>query len=122
MVQSPQANQSIECSPKSMLPLGEIDDAFELVKNFCAQAKNEVGCPRPDEFLARRIRDPIGNIVDNGEYDILHPGAMYLASADVPADDSRDNRYMTVASHGFLPGQPGDRVIRPLDTKISGRS
>jgi hypothetical protein len=35
-----------------------------------------VGCPRPDEFLARRIRDPIGNIVDNGEYDILHPGAM----------------------------------------------
>lgn len=145
------------------LPPGKIDDAFELVKNFFAQAKisitevqywniffviileneetdlakvpsaigrcrcfylfeNEMGRPRPDEFPARQICDPTGNIVDNGEYDILRPGVMvssgrdptthieYLTSSGVLVEDSRGNRYMTVASHGF---PHGDTVFHP---------
>ncbi|KAE8421589.1 hypothetical protein BDV36DRAFT_304697 [Aspergillus pseudocaelatus] len=84
--------------------------------------EEEMGRPHPDEFLAQRIRDPNGDIVDNSKYDVLRPGVMLgserhpisglelRTTSGVLVEDFRGERYITAASHGF---PHGDRVFHP---------
>lgn len=102
--------------------LAEVPSAIGRCSCFYLFEK-EMGRPRPDEFPARRIRDPTGDIVDNSQYDILRPGVMlssgkdhttsieYLTTSGVLVEDRLGYRYMSVASHGF----PNDtKVFHPL--------
>lgn len=84
--------------------------------------EKEMGRPKLNEFPARRIRDPTGDVVDDSKYDILRPGVMlssarhdtthleYRTTSGVLVEDCLGERYMTVASHGF---PNGDKVFHP---------
>ncbi|KKK19667.1 hypothetical protein P175DRAFT_0490682 [Aspergillus ochraceoroseus IBT 24754] len=84
--------------------------------------EKEMGRPKPNEFQARRIRDPTGDVINHSEHDILRPGVMlssgmhhtthieYHTTSGVLVEDCLGERYMTAFSGGF---PNGDRVFHP---------
>lgn len=101
--------------------LAEVPSAIGRCNCFYLFEK-EMGRPYLDEFPARQVCDPSGDVFDNAEYDILRPGVMlssgkhhtthleYRTTSGVLVEDCQGERYMTVASHGF---SNGDRVFHP---------
>ncbi|QSS62352.1 hypothetical protein I7I51_04530 [Histoplasma capsulatum] len=97
----------LRLTPTNLQP-DKIDGAFQLL--FLPVR------PNPDGYPDRWIRDPTGETVDNGEYDILRPGVMlrsgryhtarleYDTTSGVLVEDCLGEQYMTVSSHGFPNG------------------
>ncbi|WEW61233.1 hypothetical protein PRK78_006723 [Emydomyces testavorans] len=83
--------------------------------------EDEIG--RPASFPARHTKQPMKDVVDDGEYHTLRPGVMLSSGSPSPEDiellttsgalilDQLGYKYMTVTSHGF---PFGDKVFHPV--------
>lgn len=83
--------------------------------------EDEMG--RPTSFPAHCLKQPMNEVIDNSNYNVLRPGVL-ISSGQHPTEQVetlttsgvlvRDNlgfKYMTVASHGF---PFGDRAFHPV--------
>ncbi|KAE8347319.1 hypothetical protein BDV24DRAFT_157614 [Aspergillus arachidicola] len=99
-----------------------LQNAKKQVPSKRTHAHSMMGRPYPDEFSVQRIRDLTGDIVDNGEYELLRPGVILSSkrhpisgmelhtTSGVLVEDFGGDRYTATA----LDGVPhGDGTFHP---------